>query len=147
MRIACAADAEALGAIHCAAFPPAEAWGADAIALQIDLLDAFGLIDPGSGMILARIAGDEAEVLTLAVVPARRRRGVGRRLLAAALGEARRRGARAVFLEVSETNEAARALYATAGFAEVGRRRRYYADGSDALVLRATLSPSLAAAC
>jgi ribosomal-protein-alanine N-acetyltransferase len=47
-----------------------------------------------------------------------------------------------MFLEVSEANGAARALYAAAGFEEAGRRRRYYADGSDALVLRrALLSP------
>jgi ribosomal-protein-alanine N-acetyltransferase len=45
-----------------------------------------------------------------------------------------------MFLEVSERNAAARALYAAAGFAEVGRRRRYYADGADALVLRRDLT-------
>jgi [ribosomal protein S18]-alanine N-acetyltransferase len=147
MRLACAADADALAAIHHEAFPVREAWGADAIALQIGLPGGFGLIDAGDGMILARIVGDDAEVLTLAVVPSRRRRGVGRALLVGVLEEARRRGARAVFLEVSETNEAARALYATAGFAEMGRRRRYYANGTDALVLRATFSPSSVPEC
>jgi ribosomal-protein-alanine N-acetyltransferase len=50
------------------------------------------------------------------------------------------RGAAAMFLEVSDRNLPARALYAAAGFAEVGRRRRYYADGSDALVLRRGLA-------
>jgi ribosomal-protein-alanine N-acetyltransferase len=50
-------------------------------------------------------------------------------------------GARDMHLEVSETNEAARALYAGAGFAVSGRRRGYYADGSDALVLRRALGP------
>jgi ribosomal-protein-alanine N-acetyltransferase len=108
---------------------------------------AFGLIDSDSGMILARIAGDDAEILTLAIAPARRRCGFGRALLAGALEEARRRGARAVFLEVSEANEAARALYTAAGFAEVGRRRAYYRDGTDALVLRAPLSPCATKAC
>jgi ribosomal-protein-alanine N-acetyltransferase len=49
------------------------------------------------------------------------------------------RGAAAMFLEVSERYAAARGLYATAGFAEAGRRRRYYADGADALVLRREL--------
>jgi ribosomal-protein-alanine N-acetyltransferase len=49
------------------------------------------------------------------------------------------RGAACLFLEVSEVNAPARALYARAGAEEVGRRRRYYSDGSDALVLRITL--------
>ncbi len=147
MRAACAADAEALAAIHGTAFPPSEAWGAAAIALQISLPGGFGLIDASGGMILARIAGEEAEVLTLAVIPASRRRGLGSALLAGALSEARSWGARAVFLEVSEANEAARALYAAAGFVQVGRRRRYYADGTGALILRATLSLSATAAC
>jgi ribosomal-protein-alanine N-acetyltransferase len=50
-----------------------------------------------------------------------------------------------MFLEVATNNWAARALYSAAGYAEVGRRRRYYPDGSDALVLRAPLSPAAAA--
>ncbi len=147
MRAACAADAEALAAIHGAAFPPSEAWGAEPIALQIGLPGGFGLIDANGGMILARTAGEEAEVLTLAVIPACRRRGLGSALVAGALHEARSCGAREVFLEVSEANEAARALYAAAGFIQVGRRQCYYADGTDALVLRATLSLSATAAC
>ena len=147
MRAACAVDAAVLAAIHGAAFPPSEAWGEHAIGLQLGLPGVFGLIDTAGGMVLARIAGDEGEVLTLAVVPANRRRGLGRALLGAALQEIRDRGARVVFLEVSEANQAARALYAAAGFVEVGRRRRYYADGTDALVLRAALSPSARAAC
>jgi [ribosomal protein S18]-alanine N-acetyltransferase len=147
MRPACAVDAAALAAIHGAAFPPSEAWGEQAIGLQLGLPGVFGLIDAAGGMVLARIAGDEAEVLTLAVVPASRRRGLGGALLDETLREIRDRGARVVFLEVSEVNQAARALYAAAGFVEVGRRRHYYADGADALVLRAALSPSARAAC
>ena len=64
--------------------------------------------------------------------------GLGTALLAAAAGEAGRRGAEVLFLEVSEANAPARALYARAGAADVGRRRRYYTDGTDALVLRIT---------
>ncbi len=92
-------------------------------------------------MVLARAAADEAEILTLGVVPTARRRGLGRALLDAAKAEAARRGARAVFLEVSTHNAAARRLYLASGFVEAGLRRRYYADGSDALLLRADLSP------
>jgi ribosomal-protein-alanine N-acetyltransferase len=142
MTPAAAADAPALAALHAAAFPPAEAWGPDAIRLMLEMPGAFGLMAPGRGFVLARVAADEAEVLTLAVVAACRRQGVGAALLAGAMAGAVLRGARTMFLEVSEANGAARALYAAAGFEEAGRRRRYYADGSDALVLRrALLSP------
>ena len=125
-----------------AAFPPAEAWGADAMALMLEMPGAYGLWRPEAGLVLAREAGGEAEILTLAVAPAARRRGLGAALLAAALQGAVLRAAAAMFLEVSAGNAAALALYRSAGFAEVGRRRRYYADGSDALVMRRDLSPS-----
>ncbi len=135
-------EAPALAALHRAAFPPAEAWGTDAIRLMLELPGAFGLEAPGRGFVLARVAADEAEILTLAVAPPCRRQGVGAALLAAAMAGAVARGAAAMFLEVSEGNAAARTLYLAAGFAEVGRRRRYYPDGADALVLRRDLTPS-----
>ena len=135
-----------LAIIHASAFPENEAWGPDAIALSLELPGAFGLFSAGAGMILARVAGDEAEVLTLAVAEPARRRGVGAALLDTAMTAAAVRGAAAMFLEVSIRNEAARKLYARAGFAEVGRRARYYADGADALVLRSPLSSRDAAA-
>ncbi len=135
-------DAPALAALHASAFPPAEAWGPDAIRLMLEMPGAFGLHLPGQGFVLARVAADEAEILTLAVVPAARRQGQGAALLAAAMAGAAARGADAMFLEVSERNAAASALYAAAGFAEIGRRRRYYADRADALVLRRGLRPS-----
>jgi ribosomal-protein-alanine N-acetyltransferase len=130
-----ARDAPALAALHAGAFPPGEAWGADALCLMLELPGAFGLQAPGAGFILARIAADEAEVLTLAVAPAARRRGLGAALLEGAMALAAARGAAMAFLEVSTANAAGLALYEAAGFREVGRRRRYYADGSDALVL------------
>ncbi len=63
----------------------------------------------------------------------------------ALMTEAAARGAGELFLEVSEQNAPARALYARLGASEAGRRRRYYPDGSDALVLRLALSPCGAA--
>jgi ribosomal-protein-alanine N-acetyltransferase len=139
ITLATQAHAHALAHLHAAAFPRGERWGADAFALQLGLPGAFGWIADEGGMVLARTAADEAEILTLAVDPAQRRRGLGRRLLACAMRTAAERGARHMLLEVGEANQAARALYACAGFLEVGRRRRYYRDGSDALILRATL--------
>ena len=137
--VADVADAPALAALHAAAFPGGERWGPDAIRLMLEMPGAFGLHLPGQGFVLARVAADEAEILTLAVVPEARRQGHGGTLLAGAMAAAAARGAAAMFLEVSERNAAARALYIASGFAEAGRRRRYYADGADALVLRREL--------
>ncbi|XBQ17231.1 MAG: GNAT family N-acetyltransferase [Oceanicaulis sp.] len=88
---------------------------------------------------LIRTIAGESELLTIAVPEARRGEGLGARLLAACLDQARARGAEAMFLEVSEANAPARALYLRAGFIEVGRRPRYYRDGSDAALMRLAL--------
>ena len=134
--------AAALAAIHGAAFPEGERWGRDAIGLQLGLPGVFGFIDGAGGMVLARVAADESEVLTLGVVPSARRSGLGRRLLDAAMAAAARAGAASMVLEVSAANGAGQALYRGAGFVGVGLRRGYYAGGVDALVLRATLTSS-----
>jgi [ribosomal protein S18]-alanine N-acetyltransferase len=132
-------EAGLLAAIHGASFPPQDAWGADALRLMLEMPGAFGLWQPADGLILARAAAGEAEILTLAVAPAARRRGRGGILLGAALRTAGLRGAGEMFLEVAAGNASALALYAAAGFIEVGRRRRYYANGEDALVMRRRL--------
>ena len=132
--------ATALSAIHARAFPEDECWDERIIAGQLSQPGVFGLIDGRGGMVLARQAADEAEILTVAVVPERRQQGLGGSLIAAAAEEARQRGARTLFLEVSTRNPAARGLYQALGFVQVGRRRGYYADGSDALTLSKTLA-------
>lgn len=84
---------------------------------------------------------DQSELGNVAVAPEGRGRGVGRRLVHAALQRVRLRGARECFLEVRESNESARRLYEQLGFATIGRRRRYYTRPvEDALVMRAELS-------
>jgi ribosomal-protein-alanine N-acetyltransferase len=89
------------------------------------------------GYVVAWFAADEGEIANLAVREPTRRRGIGAALLDAALIEAARRGATTMYLEVRETNEAARGLYAARGFEEVGRRRKYYRRPvEDAIVLR-----------
>jgi ribosomal-protein-alanine N-acetyltransferase len=137
--------ATVLAAIHAECFPAGARWDATAMAGQLALPDTFGLLDPAGALVLARHAAEEAEILTLAVVPALRRQGRARALLRAASCRAAEAGAEEMFLEVAEHNYAARALYSACGYAEIGRRRRYYPDGSDALVLRAALSPAVAA--
>lgn len=96
-----------------------------------------------AGFILSRIAAGEAEILSVAVDPRRRGRGLARALLDLHLRRLAGLGAKTVFLEVEETNEPARRLYAGAGFREVGRRDRYYpragGPAGAALVLRRDL--------
>ena len=77
---------------------------------------------------------EELHITLLAVDPGRRRCGLGCRLLQALLAEGRRAGAERATLEVASGNAAARALYASVGFREAGRRRGYYRSGDDALI-------------
>jgi ribosomal-protein-alanine N-acetyltransferase len=133
--------AAVLAAIHGAAFPRA-AWSAGAFQVQLEMHGVLGLLDGRGGLALLRVTADEAEILTIGVVPAMRRRGIARALLDEALRRARALGVRTLFLEVGIRNRPARALYEAVGFQEVGRRRAYYANGEDALVLRATIDPA-----
>jgi ribosomal-protein-alanine N-acetyltransferase len=90
------------------------------------------------GFSLSRSVADEAELLLLAVLPARHRQGIGTRLLDHFMESAQAQGAVRVHLEVRDGNPAV-TMYRAVGFAAVGRRRNYYhaADGRryDALTL------------
>jgi ribosomal-protein-alanine N-acetyltransferase len=77
-------------------------------------------------------AVDEVELLDIGVASARQRQGIGKRLLADALKLAGDLGALRVLLEVRSSNIAARALYAKAGFNEMGIRRGYYPAAGNA---------------
>lgn len=94
---------------------------------------------------VATIVSDEAEIATLAVALEARGHGLGERLLRALMRLCVARGACRVFLEVRPSNAKARHLYERSGFFECGRRRNYYADGEDALILRADCDQSPAA--
>ena len=79
---------------------------------------------------------DEAHITTFGVLPDARRTGVGLRMLVAVADLALELGAARMTLEVRPSNQPARELYARLGFAEVGRRPRYYSDdGEDALIM------------
>ncbi|MBM3560186.1 MAG: GNAT family N-acetyltransferase [Alphaproteobacteria bacterium] len=144
--------AAVLGPLHRAAFGAGgfRQWSDTAIAslLATPATLALGAADATDGkalgFVLGRLAGDEAEIVTLAVDPARQGKGIGGALLAAFLVAARRGGAARVVLEVAEDNAAARALYAAGGFRPAGRRRGYYATAgggrADALILAVDLA-------
>lgn len=137
IRVATTDDSARLAEIHAASF--ADVWDAAALAALMAGEGALGLCAP-DGFILIRTVADEAEILTVAVAPAGRRKGLARALVTHAAAAARTAGAARLFLEVSATNTAALALYEGLGFSEIGRRRAYYADGADARVMGLTLS-------
>jgi ribosomal-protein-alanine N-acetyltransferase len=92
------------------------------------------------GYVVATFAADQGEIANLAVRPDLRRAGHASRLLDFVHREALRRSATTMWLEVRESNQSARALYAAHGYREMGRRARYYEDPlEDALVLSRTV--------
>ena len=138
-------NAEDLAEIHAAAMVVPGPWSAATFEV---FLGARGcvLATEGRGFALGRVVADEAEVLTLAVHPDARRKGLGRRCLAELECKAARLGAVRAFLEVAVTNEPARALYRVGGYGEDGVRRGYYAaaDGQriDAVLMSKALDPA-----
>jgi tRNA threonylcarbamoyladenosine biosynthesis protein TsaB len=136
IRAAAAEDLPELARIHAACFT--KPW--DETALR-ELLQSPGIIAlfAPAGFVIARVAADEAEILTLAVASEARRAGLGRALLREAAQRAAAEGAKAMFLEVAAANSAARALYDASGFRNVGTRKSYYERDVDALILRRDL--------
>lgn len=150
VREASIADCDVLSEMHASAFR--RGWsGAEFEALLVqpgvraliaDWRNSFGRRMP-AGFILLQIAGDEAEVLSIAVVQECRRRGIARRLLEDALRHLYREGISNLHLEVEEGNAAALGLYRVMDFSQTGRRPDYYGQGSGpprgALVMRRQL--------
>ena len=92
------------------------------------------------GFAVFHCAYEESELYNLAVSPRFRGRGAGRELLEAVLTETRRRGAEKIFLEVRESNAAARGLYQSAGFGVIGVRKAYYErPKEDAIIMELEL--------
>lgn len=128
----------------------ADAWSTDSMAAELAsphtyYLVAFQADTPhaidGYAGLLAPRGAREADVQTIAVAEGARRNGLGRALLGDLIGEARRRGAAEVFLEVRADNPGAQNLYASFGFEPLGVRRGYYQPGNvDAIVMRLALT-------
>lgn len=137
----------ACAAIHGTAF--ARPWSRDEVEqliMQREVVADAALTGRGEtllGFVMSRIAPPEAEILTIAVDPAQRGRGIGRDLLSHHLSRLVASGINQVFLEVDEGNDPALKLYKGLGFQKVGQRPGYYAmkDGTraTALILRADI--------
>jgi len=116
---------DALASLHALCFETPRPWTADEFASLLASRGVF-LYSTDAGFALGREIFGEVELLTLAVNPICRRQGNGRILLAGFETEAVQRGAKEAFLEVSQINAGARALYHSAGYTESGRRPAYY---------------------
>jgi ribosomal-protein-alanine N-acetyltransferase len=155
VRHAVGTDLELVGAIERVSF--SDPWSVESLASALALPhgrffvaeDAVagrggrGGVPPLLGYVVALLYGEEGEIADLAVAPPARRRGIGGVLLDRVVATALESGVRALYLEVRESNLAARALYQSRGFDMVGRRRGYYQrPAEDALVLRRSMAPT-----
>jgi ribosomal-protein-alanine N-acetyltransferase len=136
VRRAEVSDCDVLADIHSASFK--RGWsGAEFESLLVQdgthaliafYRNAFGM-RTAAGFNLFRLVEDEAEILSIAVAPRHRRRGVGRLLLEESLRQLYRDGASKVHLEVEDSNHSAITLYRRLEFHESARREGYYAEG------------------
>ena len=133
---------EEMATCHARAFAgQGRAWSEQEFADLLESPHVFAIGD-GCAFALGRAVADEAELLTIATDPAHRRKGLGRETLSAFEAGAVARGVTRAFLEVSDGNTGAIALYQAAGYAETGRRKGYYQtpDGrEDALLMEKAL--------
>jgi len=152
IREAATLDAALLAALHAACFDTAgkshkrSAWSEAAMAQFIAgpstlcLLAVLGGENAlPAGLLIARAAGDEAELITIGVRPEMRQRGAGRALLRHAVTSLKAVGVRRLFLEVDDENQAALALYRGLGAEAAGSRPGYYENGGNAAILRLDL--------
>jgi [ribosomal protein S18]-alanine N-acetyltransferase len=135
--------AELLAHLHARAFD--KPWSMPDIARLLENPAVFAIVSRNTapqGFVMAWAAAGDSELLTVAVIPEARRKGIGASLVTSAGVTALVRGAASMHLEVAEDNFAGRALYAKLGYEEAGRRHAYYAGegGSvDAIVMKRTL--------
>jgi ribosomal-protein-alanine N-acetyltransferase len=141
-------DAERCAELEKLLFPGDDPWSARAFREELRVGHRYLAARDGDELVgyagLAFVAAPpraEAEIHTIGVDPAHRRRGIGRELLQGLLAVADGAGA-TVFLEVRTDNDAARALYEAEGFTVVGLRKRYYSpSGADAHTMRREPAP------
>lgn len=142
--------AEAARALDLACYPPTGLWSAATFAAEFcnERTTAIGAWQPAAGdvdseelvgMAFTTTVFEEAALTSIAVHPTSRRRGVAEALMRECMSRAAAAGATRFTLEVRAGNEAANAMYAKFGMTCVGRRKRYYANGEDALIFDADM--------
>lgn len=112
-------------------------WGEQECASLIGQDSVFGFVarpidqPQPLGFVLSRVAVDEAEILSIGTEQRAQNKGLGWRMMQAAIGEASKRGAKKMVLEVDENNDPAVTLYKKIGFQTIGKRQAYYNNGED----------------
>jgi ribosomal-protein-alanine N-acetyltransferase len=144
LREASKTDADTLSAIHKECFPTY--WNIDAFNdfFAVAGTRAWIMEAPEPiAMVVHRVQYEQADIMTIAVLPHWRRKGIARSLLTLAMEKSSQMGAKRMFLDVEDGNVAAMALYEGYGFTVLNRRKNYYRqkDGShtDALVMKCKL--------
>lgn len=146
LRRAVHADLPGLLSLEHAAF--SDPWSDDGLRAELEVPHArvWVWVDPepaAPANLAAALLGwqifEDFHVNRVAVLPGRRREGLGRKLMQHALQVAQSEGATAALLEVRADNAPALALYETMGFQREGRRKSYYPDGTDAILMRKPL--------
>jgi ribosomal-protein-alanine N-acetyltransferase len=133
-------DVPAVSAILCES-PDAAAWPQESLSQVVSAAPAGSLgwfptpAAGAAGFLIGRIAGDEFEILNLAVAREFRRSGIASKLLECSLEFARLGGSQRVYLEVRASNEPAVGFYTRHGFAKCGRRVRYYRNPEEDALL------------
>lgn len=137
-----AAHAPVMAAFHLPCFE--EPWSEKSFADLLALPTTIGWVHEG-GFILCSAIMDEMEILTICTLPQKRRQGIGRALLTQAETFARQHNIRHIYLEVSEKNTGAKALYESQNFQIFGRRKGYYKTHNgavDALCMAKEINPA-----
>lgn len=138
LRPATISDAARVAALELTVFG-VDAWSRPSVVAELSGENRFAVVAVSDeevvGYAITMRAGDVVDLQRIGVDTSRRREGVARSLLVAVLARAAADGADRMLLEVGSGNAPATAFYAAEGFVEIDRRRRYYRDGSDALVL------------
>ena len=126
-------EAGKLAEVHARAFGKDAAWRAAEFNSGVTAPNRILIADAdlGASVLVLQLGGDEAEILTLGVVPSARRNGLAQAMVEHGAELAKRQGVARMFLEVAVDNTPAISLYERIGFAAVGRRKRYFrrADG------------------
>jgi len=140
-------DLSAIAAIEAASFPKGDkaeqAWTEESLRTELERPHTrLHVAENGTvvGYCLLWLVVDEAEILTLAVDPAKRKQGIGTELLEGVMRDVAHEGANSMYLDVRESNYAGIALYRNAGFIQIGERKRYYDGKENALVLKRKLN-------
>lgn len=134
-------DLHELSALEAEIF--SEPWGEETIAHYLELGEknkaTYVLYDEADKKILAYVIVqtlyDEMEIMRFAVIPTRRREGLGKMLMNMLISAAKEHEVEKIILEVNSINYKAISLYKSLGFIEVGRRKDYYKQGEDALLM------------